>query len=389
MTTLAKMAEGRLSNYQELPTLYTVDSKGKPRQWTITALGLEDRTATIRTVHGLVGGKLITSEKKVKKAVSQDTPFLQALFNARSAWKKKYDLGARKSIEEAKAVEVILPMLAETYKEGKGRFPAYAQPKIDGVRCLCHLKDGKLNFISRKNKRYNESLQHLVGPLMMFFQRNDLSNAILDGEIYNHDMSLQKISGLARGYTHGESEKLQFWIYDTVAKATNYKGRKALLDKFFSGDVEGPLVKVPTLAVKSHEEFVRYHDKWVELGFEGAILRHENGLYRLGLYRSPDLLKFKNFIDHEFGIIGGKEAEGVQEGCVIFRVKGVPIDRDGNKGHEVEFDVNPRGSHEWRREVMKDLQSYIEKPLTVRYFDLTDDGQPWHPVGINVRDEWS
>jgi DNA ligase-1 len=199
-------------------------------------------------------------------------------------------------------------------------------------------------------------------------------------------MSLQKISGLARGYTPGESEKLQYWIYDVAEEGLPYEKRFEQLDGWFDGDTEGPLVKVPTLTATAHEDVQKAHDEWVKLGFEGAIVRANDCLYRLGLYRSGDLLKFKEFIDHEFEIIGGKEAEGTQEGCVTFKVRGAAIDRDRKQGPVVEFDVNPRGSLEQRRVWMAELSSLTGKKITVRYFNLTDDGVPTFPVGIVIRD---
>ena len=128
--------------------------------------------------------------------------------------------------------------------------------------------------------------------------------------------------------------------------------------------------------VRSDVEKKKYHDTWVNMGFEGGMLKNIQGLYMFE-YNSNDLEKVKSFEDAEFEIIGGKQGTGTDEGCVIFRCK----TKDG-----LEFDVRPRGTQEERREMYNNLDSYIGKPLTVRFPELTDSGIPAQPVGIAVRD---
>jgi DNA ligase-1 len=89
------------------------------------------------------------------------------------------------------------------------------------------------------------------------------------------------------------------------------------------------------------------------------------------------LQKVKRFVDDEFEIIGGKDGSGRESGLIIYRCK----TKSG-----LEFDVRPRGTQESRRDIYKNLDSYIGKHLTVRYQELTDDGIPRIAVGIAVRD---
>jgi DNA ligase-1 len=89
------------------------------------------------------------------------------------------------------------------------------------------------------------------------------------------------------------------------------------------------------------------------------------------------LQKVKRFVDDEFEIIGGKDGSGRESGLVVFRC----VTDSG-----LEFDVRPRGTHEIRAEMFKNLNEYLGKNLTVRYQELTDDGKPRFPVGLAVRD---
>jgi DNA ligase-1 len=116
----------------------------------------------------------------------------------------------------------------------------------------------------------------------------------------------------------------------------------------------------------------------IENGYEGAMVRNLSSEY-LFKNRSMSLLKVKDFEDAEFQIIGGKEGQGREVGMVIFKCK---------TDSGVEFDVRPRGTQEERSLMWQNLQSYIGKPLTVRYQGLTDEGSLRFPVGLHVRPDW-
>ena len=131
-----------------------------------------------------------------------------------------------------------------------------------------------------------------------------------------------------------------------------------------------------TLGAAHKDEFDSLEQVFVSSGYEGMMARNINSIYKYK-HRSYDLQKVKRFIDDEYRIIGGKDGSGREAGLVVFKC----ITRDG-----LEFDVRPRGSHEERAEIFKNLEDYVDKYLTVRYQELTDDGRPRFPVGITVRD---
>jgi len=379
-----------------MPTLYTIDSKGKAREWTIRALKFPEH-AILRKEHGMVGGKIVTSDKKTKTVnagkSNERKPYEQACFMAKSEWQKKYDLGARESVEEARDVEILLPMKAQEVewldsetKEIMDRwetvtYPCYVQPKFNGVRCLTEIEVPKVDFISRGGKSYNGALGHLVNPLLEIMKARKLERWIPDAEAYKHGWSLQKISGYVRGYTEGMSEQIQLWIYDEVAEAKDFEERWNYIN-FMLADVDasGMIIKVPTIKVFSKEQIIQLHDEWTALGFEGLMIRLADSLYEIDR-RSYNLLKYKKFLDEEFEIIGYRAAEGTHEGCVIWKCK-----REFD-GKVVEFDVVPTGTLERRRELFKKADEYIGKPLTVKFQEYSDDGVPQgNPVGVAIRD---
>ena len=88
-------------------------------------------------------------------------------------------------------------------------------------------------------------------------------------------------------------------------------------------------------------------------------------------------MKYKDFIDEEFVIVGGHEGTGDDIGTVVFDCR----TKDGKI-----FAVRPRGSRELRREWMTDIEKIIGKELTIRYQNLSEDNVPIFPVGLAIRD---
>ena len=75
-------------------------------------------------------------------------------------------------------MKTIKPMLAHKYNEDKADYPAFIQPKLDGVRCLFTAKGA----FSRANNKFM-NVDHIEKALKPFFAKNH--TAVLDGELYN------------------------------------------------------------------------------------------------------------------------------------------------------------------------------------------------------------
>jgi ATP-dependent DNA ligase len=139
----------------KLPILYHKAKNGDLRQWRVWSQG-----DTIYTAYGQVGGKLQTSSKKaVSKNIGRShetTPEVQAKAEAESLWRFKIE---RKYSEtpEAAQEELRLPMLAHKYEDKRKSvvYPAWVQPKLDGVRCLAEWDGNKVALTSRAGKPYS------------------------------------------------------------------------------------------------------------------------------------------------------------------------------------------------------------------------------------------
>jgi DNA ligase-1 len=358
---------------KELPTLYGKSSKGIIKQWNIRVVVQGDEHVYLETVHGQLDGKKTTSSRKVTGKnigkVNETTPFDQACMDALSKWKKKQDSNYATSIDEIP--ENRLPMLAHPYKKYEHKVNRYwlAQAKLNGVRCLAEKTDEyTIIFTSRKGKQFT-TLDHLVPNLLEVMRVGE----IFDGELYVHGWTFQQIIRRVKKKRE-DSHKLKYHIYDIADNTRNFIYRYAhLWNALLYTRTNLELVDVTMVF---DEEFMfKLHDSYVKEGYEGLILRNPDGLYKFD-HRSQDLLKYKEFEDAEYPIVGFFQGEGTEEGCIVFVC---------DYGKDL-FNVRPRGSFEQRKEWFKKGESFIGKELTVRYQELSEDDCPIFPVGIAVRD---
>ena len=353
--------------------LYGNSKNNKVKRWAIS-VNTTDEESYIIVEHGYIDGAMITNTTTITKGknigkVNETTHLEQALSEAASKWSKKKFQGY--SEDNNKKKDIILPMLALDYnKYSKNiEFPSFIQPKLDGVRCIFYKND----LVSRTGKVFT-GLRHILEEL----QDLDL---VLDGELYSYSLPFQQLVGLVRKETLTDTcksniKKIIFIIYDVVVDDKNYKERYDILSKFFKTKGLQYTKFLDTCIAKDHNDINRNLVKYINKGYEGAIIRNFKGLY-IKNARSKDLQKYKKFKDNEFDIIGGVDGVGVEEGLIIW----ICVTQENKR-----FNVRPKGTHEERRELFKNKDRYIGKKLIVKYFELTDDNVPRFPVGVAIRD---
>lgn len=358
---------------KHFPTLYHRTAKGAVVSWDCLADGA-DIVVTWGQIDGQQQTSRVTCLGKNQGKSNETTASEQAEKEAEAKWvaqqRKKYSLSA----EIAKDDESIRPMLAQDYNKRKDdlKFPVYCQSKLDGLRALAYLKDGKVVLQSRGNKTY--SLPDIESALAYFMK----PGMVLDGELYVHGTSLQTINSWVRG-KKPEAVKIQYHLYDMVTdddfSVRTKKLENLVEDSLISGVPNPPLVLVETHPVKSEAHVLQLQEHFIKKGYEGAIVRTATGKYRYG-YRSPDLLKLKNWLDSEFRIIGFQVGKGKFQSVPTFKC----ATADGQS-----FDVTPKGTEEERMQMLKEAEQSIGQLLTVRYFMLSPSGIPLYPVGGNIR----
>ena len=282
----------------------------------------------------------------------------------------------------------LKPMLAHKYDDKRVDWsqPVYIQPKLDGVRCL-FTSEGAY---SRNGKQF-KNLRHIEIALESFF--NDNPDAVLDGELYNHDLKkdFEKIISLVKKQKPTQEDKdnatrlIQFHVYDyfsqnSFAGMTTDLGSgfySERMNKLSHATFYGAFVKhVETHQIESYDIAIANHKVWLEDGYEGSIIRLD-GLYKHG--RSYELMKFKDFSDAEATIVGYELGQGKREGTLG---KFIMMDDDGNR-----FGCPPGKGFDYGklRNILRNVQDYMGTRATFTYFQRTNAGSYRHPLFKAIR----
>jgi DNA ligase 1 len=371
------------------PRLFKKTSTGAIQFWDISGgiAGIGDH-GLITTTYGQLGtdnpqttSDIIDVGKNIGKA-NETSPAEQAELEAKSRWEKKQKSGYVTTRDGAEGDEVselieggIVPMLAHTFeKQGhKIKYPCYVQPKLDGIRCIAIVKDGKCTLWSRTRKPVT-SCPHIVKALEKIFPKDSVT---IDGELYNHlyRENFEHIVHLVRQETPDPKHTdVQYHIYDLV-NGNPFSERAVELNDLIK--VSDPLFPVQTALLESEDFVGDIYTTYRKMGYEGAMLRNAKGLY--ANKRSSDLIKVKEMKDEEFDIVGIEEGRGKLSGHVgAFICK----TQDGQ-----EFKAKPAGATERLREYFLDMSLWQGRQLVVQFQDLTSYGIPRFPVGLRLKEQ--
>jgi hypothetical protein len=117
----------------------------------------------------------------------------------------------------------IYPMALQVYNKHKKNilYPCYIQPKLDGIRLFSKYNNtnNEIELLSRRLNIYT-GFDFIKNEIEILLKDNP--DLILDGELYNHDLNLQSISGIVRNEKNNNNkEKLQYYIFDAFVQNNN------------------------------------------------------------------------------------------------------------------------------------------------------------------------
>ena len=366
---------------KSFPSLYSLNTNGSIQRWTISVDGY-----TIAKEYGQIGGKFQSVSDEVKSGknvgkTNETSREEQAVAEATAQWEKKLKSGYVRSENDAHKNKVdeefvdggIEPMLAHKWRDHASKilYPAFIQPKLDGIRCLAMLRKGKCTLWSRTRKPIN-SMPHIIEEIERQFKGQD--DVVLDGELYNHSYKdkFEEIVSLVRPDAPKAGHAVvQYHIYDMTAQLWTFKQRSDYLSERITPNKI--LVLVKTIKVEEDEVTDHFTD-FRKAGYEGAMIRNAKSLYENK--RSYGLQKIKEFDDAEFEIIGVEAGRGRMSECAIFVCK----TKKGN-----EFNCKMEGSLDALKVFLQKPKSVIGKALTVRYQGMTSGDVPRFPIGVTVR----
>ena len=336
-------------NYKS--ALYRRNSNGEPYVWQCNAF--DSQTVVVK--HGIVGKKISTDFYKTNRNVNDEIKSrrnakIKSGYKAITAIKDSNTLPVEGSIQQLRdwlatylphdrttADGVLLPMLAKVYDDKVfARCPYYlGQYKINGLRCFAkpYVKSGDLfrpygfQFQSREGT-YWRSLNTLEDYLLEIIPHDILDEMIaneyvFDGEVYLPGHSVNEIDHFVKDPNCAENKLIQYWVYDIAIEETpQWKRTHFLEDNFhefiqvFTGleshlNNNNRFVVLNTVDVTNNEEATTARDKYIDLGFEGLILRNPDAAYDYGKRRVGVMVKYKRADDGIFTIVDIKP-EGVK-----------------------------------------------------------------------------
>ena len=268
----------------------------------------------------------------------------------------------------------IKAMLAHKYNEDKADYPAFIQPKLDGVRCLFSAKGA---FSPTGNQFMN--VMHIEKSLEPFFEK--YPEVVLDGELYNHGLKddFEKIISLVRKKIPSvqdvveASQLTQYHIYDVASmEYATYTTRNVFITHEHLLKHKHCLQVIPTKLATDFDDALNMHKENLKLGYEGSIYRSMDGKYK-GT-RSWDLMKFKDFHDAEATIINYEVGKGKREGTLG---KFIMEDEHGNV-----FGCPPGKGYDYKgmANLLENIHDYIGQVATFTYFQRTQAGSYRHPL---------
>ena len=276
-------------------------------------------------------------------------------------------------------------MLAKPFKEGKMKYPALAQPKINGNRCSAsYEKIGDSLFgeeygvVLRSKGGHKITVDHISNLLAPYFET--FKDLILDGELYIPNTPVASISGACRNTENPLHPKLSYVIFDIISDEVNQEDRILALYKVFDFLVlfnhkdylDSKIYLLTTEGVDSDEDFIHYSRQWVKAGFEGGILRNIKGDYQFGK-RNYTMMKLKFKKCEPFTIVNIELSP--KDNHSIFICK--------NNTNNITFSVD--GIEKYLSSTFyTNKKEYIGRVAMVEYFERTINDIPLHTTLIDI-----
>ena len=287
-----------------------------------------------------------------------------------------------KKLHKTDFISVFECQLADKYNPEKKYKNSdwYVTEKLDGLRAVFHAKKGKI--LTRNNKEVN-GFEHIEKDLAKLCKEYNLDYC--DGELFSKFIPFQQIQGIVMKDDHPDKGALKFNMFAVVGKDITSTQEMyevmsipespiAIIEKF--GVYISPLE--PVIIENKTSEIMAMCNKYMDDGFEGAMLRSADEHYHYG--RSKDLLKVKLFLEDDFVVTDVLEGTGrligKLGGLVLTNDKEIiSISVSDNKKFAKGFinsSVGSGFSDAQREDLWKRRESLIGKLANIKYQGLTD-----------------
>lgn len=346
------------------------------RFWEI--LVISNDNISIYTKYGVINGKITETKPQIFTDKSK------ALTFAKKKMIDKLRIGYKPEngeIIDKQVKNFIKPMGAILLEDSvhKIKYPAYAQPKLDGFRGIA-IKNINIEILSRNGIPYPH-LEKIKNSLKTFPLLVD--GYQLDGELYLHGLTLGELRSILGRKKLDTPEilalekKIKYCIFDFYGKDISFEKRLDMLKNAFHSWKSNNVILVETKLVNSLDGVGKLRNKYIDIGYEGIIVRNKNGLYISGK-KSHDVFRSKEFKKDIFKIAGALEGKGNDKGTVIWKLECL-------KNKSKTFTAKPIGTHKERTDLYKNRNKYIGSKIHIKYFELDETGcVSRHPVALKI-----
>lgn len=378
--------------------LYRRNNNGAPTVWWAE---LDSVTNRIAVFYGLVRGNI---RKEVYTVTQKDgNKELESRYNEKIKQGYQYlneicDMHDKPPVEDENSLDLfnflntylpkdltngnsnlLLPMLAKTYSGNVWKKVSYmyGQYKINGLRCIITaytqndmFKPIKLRFQSREGIIWN-SLENLSDYLLSVIPTSVIKDMIdgyvaLDGEVYLPGYTINQINHFVKDSNCVENKLLQFWCYDIMMEGDqrrrNYYRHIIKSPTDFNNindhlNNKERLITLPNTMLTTSNETIETRNHFINLGFEGLILRNPDMDYQYGRRRANYMEKFKDAAEGDFIILDIYKEQK----------RNLPIILCKNDINDEKFETRLSAPHSMQEYVLFHYRAFIGRTVHIEY----------------------
>lgn len=404
----------------EYKPLYRRNNLGRPCFWEARVSGSSTQNIIIVS-HGIVGKAIQVEEihvvrnpkdeveSRYKQKRKQGYKFLDEIKDDSWSTPVKEDalltyLETYLPYDRTTADGTLLPMLAKTFNNTNNKIfnktpIRIGQYKINGLRCIISAKRNNtdmfkpisLRFQSREGTYWN-SLSNLEDYLLTVIPNEFLNKMIdedweLDGELYLPGYKVNEINHFVKDPKCKENKFIQYWCYDGIIDDTPQYRRLDILGQVFENKTyeftslnnhlnnKERFIYINNYTIENEDDAVKYRNLFIDLGFEGLILRDPDKEYQIGK-RNSSMIKFKDVMEGSFKIIN-IYPEGISRNIPLFLCK--------NDINNETFEVHINGTLKDQEKYLYSKDKFIGKTLHITFGERSGVSRvPFHVKTVRL-----
>lgn len=404
----------------EYKPLYRRNNLGRPCFWEARVSGSSTQNIIIVS-HGIVGKAIQVEEihvarnpkdeveSRYKQKRKQGYKFIDEVRDDSWSTPVKEDalltyLETYLPYDRTTADGTLLPMLAKTFDNTNNKIfnktpIRIGQYKINGLRCIISAKRNNtdmfkpisLRFQSREGTYWN-SLSNLEDYLLTVIPNEFLNKMIdedweLDGELYLPGYKVNEINHFVKDPKCKENKFIQYWCYDAIIDDTPQYRRLDILGQVFENRTyeftslnnhlnnKERFIYINNYTIENEDDAVKHRNLFINLGFEGLILRDPDKEYQIGK-RNSSMIKFKDVMEGSFKIID-IYPEGISRNIPLFLCK--------NDINNETFEVHINGTLKDQEKYLYSKDKFIGKTLYITFGERSGVSRvPFHVKTVRL-----